>query len=227
VRFTTLTEKANAQTEHAQSQEPLKTKECPAAEVRSMHKKLLPFLGLFAALTASIFAQNINFQASTDLSGSYVGELESPRPTAGKASAVKSSVIVNTVRAEHIAFDQVNQKRLENGLQPLVWSDSVAAIAREHSRNMAEFQFFSHRGKDNKMVSDRADDSGLRNWRSIGENIAFNRGFEDPIGKAIQLWLDSPTHRHNLLDSSWTESAVGVAVAEDGSYYFTQVFLKK
>ena len=82
-------------------------------------------------------------------------------------------------------------------------------------------------GLDNKMVSDRADDRGVRNWQSIGENIAYARGFSDPIGKTVQLWLDSPSHRDNLLDSNWQESAVGVAVAEDGSYYFTQVFLRK
>ena len=92
---------------------------------------------------------------------------------------------------------------------------------------MAEFSFFSHRGLDNKMVSDRADDSGLRKWRAIGENIAFNRGYQDPITKAVELWLDSPSHRHNMLDAGWLESAIGVAVAADGSYYFTQVFLKK
>ena len=90
---------------------------------------------------------------------------------------------------------------------------------------MAELKFFSHRGLDNKMVSDRADDIGLSKWRAIGENIAFERGYKDPIGKAVELWFESPSHRHNLLENSWKESAVGVAVARDGSYYFTQVFL--
>jgi uncharacterized protein YkwD len=90
---------------------------------------------------------------------------------------------------------------------------------------MAEFSFFSHRGLDNKLVSDRADAQKVVKWRAIGENIAFNRGYKDPVQKAVELWLDSPTHRRNLMDETWRESAVGVAVAPDGSYYFTQVFL--
>ena len=190
-----------------------------------MQKKLLTVLGLFAALAASTFAQTNSFQ--TPIAIKVLADLDGSRVAAEKASGVKASVIVNTARLEQIAFEIINQKRAENGLEPLVWSEDVAAIARQHSQNMAEFQFFSHRGLDNKMVSDRADDRGLRNWQAIGENIAFNRGFQDPTAKAVQLWLDSPTHRYNLLDSSWQESAVGVAVAEDGSYYFTQVFLRK
>lgn len=188
-----------------------------------MQKRFLPLIGLFAAFAASVFAQNVNFPTTAR----GLTDLGRPRVAAEKASGVKASVIVNTARLEQIAFSIINQKRAENGLSPLVWSDKVAAIAREHSRNMAEFNFFSHRGLDNKMVSDRADDAGLLNWSSIGENIAFDRGFDDPIDKAVQLWLDSPQHKHNLLDANWQESAIGVAVAEDGSYYLTQVFIRK
>ena len=132
-----------------------------------------------------------------------------------------------TASAERLAFDIVNQKRAENGLAPLTWSDDIATIARLHSQNMAEFNFFGHRGLDNKMVSDRADDNGVKKWRSIGENIAYNRGYQDPVTKAVELWLASPSHNHNMMDLNWKESAIGVAIAEDVSYYFTQVFLKK
>jgi uncharacterized protein YkwD len=90
---------------------------------------------------------------------------------------------------------------------------------------MADNSYFSHRGLDNSMVSDRADRGGIGKWNAIGENIAFNRGYKDPISKAVELWMGSTGHRHNLLDDRWKESAVGIAIAADGSYYFTQVFL--
>jgi uncharacterized protein YkwD len=138
---------------------------------------------------------------------------------------VENVVAINVKAVELSAFEMLNKKRVDNGFSPLVWSDDLEAVARQHSQNMAEFQFFSHRGLDNKLVSDRADEAGVGRWRAIGENIAFNRGFDDPVSKAVELWLDSPSHRRNLLSAAWKESAVGVAVAEDGSYYFTQVFL--
>ncbi len=148
-----------------------------------------------------------------------------PRVVKVTESKVKSSVLVNVGSIERAAFEILNQKRRERGLQPLVWNVDLCNVARGHSQNMSEFQFFAHRGLDGKMVSDRADDRGLGKWQAIGENIAFNRGFQDPVAKAVEGWLGSPTHMRNLLDDKWKESAIGVAVAEDGSYYFTQVFL--
>lgn len=142
-----------------------------------------------------------------------------------RAAGVKALVVVNMAAAEQSAFEVINQIRVEKGLEPLAWSDELAAVARLHSQNMAEFRFFSHRGLDNKLVSDRADQMKIGRWRSIGENIAFNRGYADPVAMAVELWLDSPAHKRNMLDPTWKESAIGVAKAADGSVYFTQVFL--
>ena len=208
-----------------------------------MKRKLLLLLGLFVVLVSTSNAQSKTFppdpNGTVRLGGLEAGlarylesdddvtppELRHPRTVETKSSGVKASVIVNTMSLERVAFQNLNQKRLENGQKPLKWSDGLAAVARIHSQNMAEFSFFSHRGLDGKMVSDRADASGVGRWRSIGENIAFDRGYKDPVARAVELWCDSPAHRHNLLDSNWTDSAVGIAVASDGSYYFTQVFL--
>ncbi len=186
-------------------------------------------MGVIAALATNPFAQTNNFQAPTAIKLSTGTENSDPfgllESDDEKKFGVKASVIVNTVDVEKIAFEAVNKNRIANGQKPLIWSDDIAKVARVHSQSMAEFNFFSHRGLDNQMVSDRADRAGLGKWRSIGENIAYNRGYKDPIEKAVRLWLDSPSHRHNLLDNNWQESAVGVAVAADGSFYFTQVFL--
>jgi uncharacterized protein YkwD len=190
-----------------------------------MNNKLFLFLGIFVTLTASVFAQTNNFP--TNLTVKYAAGDGSSRPRVAPdtGSEVKSAVIVNIGSVERTAFRMLNEKRAENGLKPLMWSDDLERVARVHSQNMADFKFFDHRGLDGQMVSDRADRLGVGNWRSIGENIAMSRGFGDPIAKAVELWLDSPSHRHNLMDENWKESAVGVAVAPDGSYYFTQVFL--
>ncbi len=202
-----------------------------------MLNKLFPMLGLLVIFASVSVAQtNIfpNPTATRLASGSQIsdpfGLLESDDEGDAdddkkKASGVKASVIVNMAPAEQSAFNLINQKRVQLGFDPLTWSDELAAVARLHSQNMAEFRFFSHRGLDNKLVSDRADDLKIGRWRSIGENIAFNRGYSDSVRMAVELWLDSPTHRQNMLDPNWKESAVGVAKAADGSVYFTQVFL--
>lgn len=192
-----------------------------------MKRKAILFVGLIAAFAAIASAQSNNFQEQAARNSLATTELSRPRIVGEKAAAVKASIVVNTASIERIAFDLINQKRVENGFRQLEWSDEVARIARQHSQDMAEFKYFGHRGLDDSMVSDRADRSGLKKWRAIGENIAFNRGYKDPVEVAVKLWLESPSHRQNLLKSDWGESAVGIAVAADGSYYFTQVFLTR
>jgi uncharacterized protein YkwD len=126
---------------------------------------------------------------------------------------------------ERQIFSLINAERAKNGLSELEWNESLAAVARLHSDDMAAVQFFSHRGSDGSMVDDRADRLGLGLWRSIGENIAYMRGFDDPAALAVEKWLESPAHRKNLLGPNWKESAVGVSVTDDGTYYMTEVFL--
>ena len=75
------------------------------------------------------------------------------------------------------------------------------------------------------MVDDRADKLGLGEWRAIGENIAFMKGYKNPAAVAVEKWLLSASHRTNLLNPQWSDSAVGVSMTEDGKCYFTQVFL--
>jgi uncharacterized protein YkwD len=136
-----------------------------------------------------------------------------------------NSKMESTGSIEQQIFALINAERTKNGLPELEWSESLAAVARVHSSDMANAKFFSHRGSDGSMVDDRADRLGLGEWRSIGENIAYLRGFDDPAALAVEKWLESAAHRKNLLGPTWKESAVGVSVTEDGTYYMTEVFL--
>ena len=187
----------------------------PAAEVRFLMSKLsLLFIILAAFSTAALAQSNLSFNTT----GTPVNSLWPNR----------SRVIEPTPNAadlEQQAFAEINQLRAKDGEPLLVWSDDVAKVARLHSTNMAEQKFFSHRGLDGSMVDDRADKFGLSDWRQIGENIAFIRGVDDPVDLAVEKWMQSPAHRQNLLNKTWTESAIGIAIAADGTVYFTQVFL--
>jgi uncharacterized protein YkwD len=112
-------------------------------------------------------------------------------------------------------------------LPELEWSEETAKVARFHAENMAKFGFFSHVGLDGKMVDERADYFGVKKWRAIGENIAYIRGYEKPTEVAVEKWLLSASHRENLLSSRWKETGIGIAVTDNGTFYFTQVFLQR
>lgn len=142
-------------------------------------------------------------------------------------SASATALTTAAVRAlERDAFQLINSERSLAGLPTLKWSDRIADVARFHSTNMAEYNFFSHKGLDGSMVDERAEKLKMGAWTAIGENIAFMKGYDNPAGIAVEKWLDSPGHKKNLLNPDWTETAVGLAVTADGKYYFTQVFVR-
>lgn len=176
-------------------------------------KKLSIFQAFFLMpiLTLSIFSQNQS-KISEETRARIVD------PSASQA-------VETTFDMEKKAFVLINEIRRINGLKELVWSDEVARIAREHSQSMAMNNFFSHHSLNGAMIDERADAAGLKRWRSIGENIAYNRGYAKPTEFAVECWMKSQGHRENLLNSMWKETGIGVAIAKDGSYYFTQVFL--
>lgn len=187
-----------------------------------MKFSLVLFLAIISILSVDSFAQ------SRTINASYSAGVET-RPRTAVVESPKASPIsaAKKFELEKEAFAQLNEKRIAKGQPALRWSDDLARLARFHSQNMADQKFFSHRGLDGSMVDNRADSMGIRGWLAIGENIAFMRGYADPVGVAVTQWMGSSSHRRNLLSEQWIESAIGLAVAPDGSYYFTQVFTDK
>ncbi len=160
-------------------------------------------------------------------------ERRAPRNTSARRNRAVSTVATNRVAAsssearslEERAFDLINTERRLRGLTPLKWSGDLSVLARQHSQNMAAGGFFSHRGIDGSLVDGRAEQLGMDTWAAIGENIAFIRGYDQPADMAVDKWMNSASHRNNLLSPRWHEAAIGVAIAENGTLYFTQVFI--
>jgi uncharacterized protein YkwD len=92
---------------------------------------------------------------------------------------------------------------------------------------MAQQKFFSHESPDGLQLKERAHLSGILHFRVIAENIAYNKGYDDPGGFAVERWMISSGHRANILYDAFQASAIGSYVAADGSVYLTQVFITR
>lgn len=131
----------------------------------------------------------------------------------------------NPLEIEKRAFEATNVARVNNGLAPLKWDDELCRMARLHSEKMVRLGFFSHETPDGARLKDRAHAVGILHFQMVGENIAYNQGFEDPGGFAVTRWMLSPGHRANILNTKFTQSAIGVFIAPDGTVYLTQEFI--
>ena len=121
-------------------------------------------------------------------------------------------------------FNEVNRVRVGHGLTPLAFNESLLRVARDYSRRMAEENFFSHNDPDGNTVRERVSDAHIR-WRVLGENLAYSNGYINPVAVSMTSWMDSPGHRHNLLDQTWRQTAIGVWISDKGTVYFTEIFL--
>lgn len=104
----------------------------------------------------------------------------------------------------------------------LRWSAPLAAAALQHSGDMAEHSFFSHRGRDGNTAEKRTEDAGYA-WRRVGENVAAGQGSPRQV---VDGWLSSPGHCANIMNGNFTEMGAAYATNPDSeaTIYWTQVF---
>ena len=152
------------------------------------------------------------------------------------ASPEKPSVLVSTLPGpsldeanaiERRAFEQTNLIRVRHGLAPFVWDADICRMARTHSESMSRLGFFSHITPSGRRLRDRARAAGISQFSVLGENIAYNQGYDDPGAFAVERWMLSPKHRANILSREFRAMAIGSFVAPDGSVYLTQTFITR
>jgi len=91
---------------------------------------------------------------------------------------------------------------------------------------MAEEGFFSHVDPEGIDVRQRLEKARIK-WLMVGENLSYSNGYVNPVATSLRGWMDSPGHRHNILEGRYNASAIGVWIAADGTVYFTEIFLRK
>ena len=126
---------------------------------------------------------------------------------------------------EYEIFRLVNAERAKQRLQPLVWDDDLADVARDHSRQMAKQGFFAHQDRKGRTVVDRAEQRDIRGWSKIGENLFMCDEIDGFERYSVRGWLKSPSHRRNMLNRGWSTTGIGVYRSREGRIYVTQVFI--
>jgi uncharacterized protein YkwD len=164
-------------------------------------------------------------QAKSQPVARLVGRFAITTPAVNSASASPSLAEANAI--ERRAFEQTNQVRVEKGLPAFEWDADVCRMARNHSENMSRLNFFGHVTPDGLRLRDRARAAGILVYKVMGENIAYNQGYEDPGAFAVERWMASEKHRANILSTEFRAMAIGMYVAADGSVFLTQTFITR
>ncbi len=125
-----------------------------------------------------------------------------------------------------------NAVRRKEGLPELGFDEQLARAAATRSNDMVEQDYFSHQGPDGGDVQRAVRRTGYipedRSWL-LGENIGAAPGGQATPAVMMRNWLDSPTHRANILSKGFTEMGVGAIAGvpdsdDAGGATYTQVF---
>ncbi|TCN22228.1 spore coat assembly protein SafA/uncharacterized YkwD family protein [Mesobacillus foraminis] len=201
-----------------------------------MMKKFLLTLILLVAVPSVSFAQQVYTVQRGDtlwkISVRYqvgLSELISANPQFKNPALIYPGQRVNipdisaTKNIESQVIQLTNQERAKHGLRPLAANWELSRVARYKSADMRDKNYFSHTSPTYGSPFTMIKNFGIA-YRSAGENIAAGQRTPQEV---VNSWMNSPGHRANILNSSYTH--IGVGHASGGSYghYWTQMFIAK
>jgi uncharacterized protein YkwD len=133
--------------------------------------------------------------------------------TCAGANLTPSTAHAAQIRAATLCL--LNRQRARHGLRRLRAQRSLSHAATKYARLMVAKHFFDHVSPAGSTMASRIERTRYlhhtRAW-SLGENLAWGAGMASTPAQIVNAWMHSPPHRRNILDPSFREIGVGVAL---------------
>jgi uncharacterized protein YkwD len=164
--------------------------------------------------------------------GFLVADQESAAADGGKVNRCGGGKIFLDAN-EKRAFTLHNEIRRKHRLPTFCVHPVLQRAARDHSEDMIRKDYFSHDTKGrNETAEGRIKRFGYTtqgfSFYMIGENIAYGNGTYGEPDSIMNSWMNSPDHRHNILNGKYREIGIGVSTGTwqntDGVKMYTADF---
>ncbi len=111
-----------------------------------------------------------------------------------------------------------NIEREKAGLSPLAKRNDMCEVAQIRSIEISEY--YSHFRPNGEICFELVKEKGIR-FNSLGENIASGQTTPE---QAVREWMNSPTHKDNILTPNFTGIGVG-CYRKGNTMYWVQFFI--
>jgi uncharacterized protein YkwD len=138
-------------------------------------------------------------------------------PVASVAPVAPAVPAPATGGAEDQILALVNAERAAAGCGAVSADPGLTAVARAHSEDMRDRDFFDHVNPEGLSPFDRAERAGMS---ARAENIAYGQPGPADV---MATWMDSSGHRANILNCDLTRLGVGIADGNGGPWW-TELF---
>ncbi len=143
--------------------------------------------------------------------GNTADQTVTPQKTAVPAQPVNPAQTANPQQSanasqfEKQVLDLVNKERTNAGLKPLSLNSELSKVAMAKAKDMYDNNYFDHQSPTYGSPFDMMKAFGIT-YNTAGENIAKGQKSAEEV---MNQWMNSPGHRANILNSSFTD--IGIA----------------
>jgi len=106
-----------------------------------------------------------------------------------------------------VIVDLTNEERVDDKLITLSRNDVLDRAAQMKAEHMARNEYFAHYSPDGTSPWYWFDEAGY-SYAYAGENLAVHFTDSEDV---VEGWMNSPTHRANIMSGEYTEIGVGTA----------------
>lgn len=132
----------------------------------------------------------------------FIGIVATIHPISGSILGYASNISVSEV------ISSTNSLRSSSGLSSLSYNNSLSQAAIAKAQNMFSEGYWAHTSPSGKEPWDFIKSAGY-SYRIAGENLARDFDSTSPL---MDAWMNSPTHRANIMNPRYQE--IGVAVVD-------------
>ncbi|MCL2860474.1 MAG: CAP domain-containing protein [Oscillospiraceae bacterium] len=125
-------------------------------------------------------------------------------------------------KVEQETLGLINQERTSRGLNILKLDSTLQYLAEEKAEDIVKNNYFAHYSNKYGSAFDMMKSANVE-YRVAGENLA-----ESPdIKEAVNAWMNSESHRENILDENFQYTGMAVIKTKDRGYIFVEMFICK
>lgn len=121
---------------------------------------------------------------------------------------------------EKLVLAFVNQEREKNGLENLEPIVELQEVAKIKANDIVENKYFAHNSPTLGTPFELLKSYNIT-YKIAGENLAGNITSR----KAVEAWMNSPSHKENILEEKYKYTGIAVVNSEKYGKVFVQFFL--
>ena len=141
----------------------------------------------------------------------YIIPTDKPKSAATNTEIIETASYSSLTQEESSLLSLINQERQKNNLPALEIDENLQNVARLKAQDIVDNNYFSHISPTYGSPFEMLKSYNI-SYKTASENIAGN----SDISKALDSWLNSESHKKNILSNIYNYT--GIAVVDSIAY---------